>query len=69
MNIEIGAVKSNQKSIGNCSLGNGVWRRLYINPEDAFEVRHLLIDIRTMHQDHFECMLDELVRMETLDRI
>lgn len=65
MNIDIGTIKNGQKSIGNCSLGNGVWRRLYINPEDAFEVRHLLVDIRTMQQDHFECMLRELAEMNT----
>ena len=69
MNIDIGTIKNGQESIGNCSIGKGAWRRLYVNAHEASEVRHLLVDLRTMQQDHFECMLDELVRMETLDRI
>ena len=64
MNIDLVAVNSGQESIGNCSIGNGIWRRLYVNPNEAEGVRHLLIDIRTMQQDHFECMLHELVGMD-----
>ena len=65
MNIDVGTIKSNQRPIGNCSLGGGSWRKLYVNPAEAESVRHLLIDIRTMQQDHFECMLRELVEMNT----
>ena len=65
MNLDIKTIKDGQRSIGNCSLGNGAWRRLYVNPREATEVRHLLVDIRTMQQDHFECMLRELVEMST----
>lgn len=64
MNIDLGTIKSGQESIGNCSIGKGVWRKLYVNPNEADGVRHLLIDIRTMQQDHFECMLHELVGMD-----
>lgn len=67
MNLDIGTTKDGQESIGNCSLGNGVWRRLYVNRRESSEVRHLLVDIRTMQQDHFECMLSELVKMTTIE--
>lgn len=63
MNIDLGTIKDGQRSIGNCALGGKVWRKLYVNPNEAESVRHLLIDIRTMQQDHFECMLHELVGM------
>ena len=63
MNIDLETIKDGQESIGNCSIGNGGWRRLYVNPSEAEEVRHLLVDVRTMQQDHFECMLRTLVEL------
>lgn len=63
MNIDLGTIKDGQELIGNCSIGNGGWRRLYVNPSEAEEVRHLLVDVRTMQQDHFECMLRTLVEL------
>lgn len=65
MNIDTKTTQKGQELIGICSLGNGEWQEVHIYPQEAVKVRHLLVDIRTMPQDHFECMLHDLVKMTT----